>query len=98
MRTIWIKQFESYIVDAITFDANRADYSSIEVQEMPFDIMCGCYQLINGELLRDEVKHSKQEHENSAQTKINNIILELDKMLSTGEITQSAFDKIKSII
>lgn len=98
MKTIWIKQFENYIVDAITFDPNRDDYSPIEVQEMPFDVMCGCYQLIDGVLLRDEIKHTEQQHENSSRTKIEKISAELDKMLNSGEVSQSAFDNLKPLL
>lgn len=94
MKTIWIKQFDNYVVDAITFDANRDDYTPIDVTEMPCDIMCGCYQLLNDALVRDQIKHAKVEADRSAQNKLQNLKKELDTMLATQELTRDAFDKL----
>lgn len=98
MKTIWIKEFEGYIVDAITYDANRDDYHPLEVPEMPFDIMCGCYQLNGISLIRDEIKHAKMELERSAQNRIGNLSALVQDMLSKGKITEEVYAEVNNAI
>ncbi|MDR2936745.1 MAG: hypothetical protein LBU80_05320 [Rikenellaceae bacterium] len=65
MTTIFIKVFENYVVDFVTFDPHLQDYDPIEVEEIPFDLMNGCYRTEDGALVRDETKRTAIEAERS---------------------------------
>lgn len=66
MKTFYIRVWETYVVDAVNHKpTNRVDFQPITVEgELPYDIMNGCYQVVNNRLIRDESKLQKQIEEN----------------------------------
>ncbi len=65
MTTIFIKVFEGYVVDFVTFDPGLPDYAPIGLDEIPFDLMNGSYRASDGTLVRDEERHAALEAERS---------------------------------
>jgi hypothetical protein len=46
---------DGYIVDVIRY--NRDNYVFYGISTLPDDIMCGCYKIIDGELVLDQEKY-----------------------------------------
>jgi hypothetical protein len=53
----YLKIQEDFIVDAISFNPQRPDYILFETNNLPEDILIGCYKLVGNQIVLDEEKH-----------------------------------------
>ena len=54
----------NYVVDLTRLSPAPAGYQALEVGEIPGDVMCGYYQLIDGIFVLDEAKKAQWEIDN----------------------------------
>jgi len=57
----------NYVVDLTHMSLTLAGYVAIEVNEIPGDVMCGCYKLENGLFILDEAKKAQYDLDNQPE-------------------------------
>lgn len=52
-----------YVVDLTQLSPAPSDYIAVEIGDIPHDVMCGCYKLVDGLFVLDEDKKTQWEND-----------------------------------
>ena len=54
----YIQVVEGYVHDAVSYNPELPNYVLYEAETLPADILNRCYELVDGQLVRDEEKYA----------------------------------------
>jgi hypothetical protein len=54
----YLQVVEGYVHDAVSYNPELPNYVLYEAEALPADILNRCYELVDGELVRDEEKYA----------------------------------------
>lgn len=54
----------NYVIDLTRLSPAPPDYIAVEISDIPADVMCGCYKLVDGLFVLDEAKKAEYDAAN----------------------------------